>query len=376
MKKILMNAGLVIMSLVVSLLLLEGIVRLLTKPVYPILRTDASVGTLMERNVRRYIWHDEAQKEVLVLTNGLGYVGTDLPEANATNTIRVALLGDSTTASIEVDYFRAYPYLLEQSLNITRTASEKPVRIWNYGIGGSGTFLEYQRYKRDVAPYHPNTVVLMFSDNDFTDNLNKINFDPEHYAEDTTRHVGLKSFLLRWQLPKFIFGRLQHNIGFLRFLSKLGLYEFNEYTQKAITQGAQAVQQDPAYYNFTFDLIKRLRDHVEADGATFVVIGTMFPKEGTLEDWRKIEQNRRLQDFLQTEHIRFILPGLTPYPSLTNEHLDPKECINWNCNGHLNEKGHLVMSRLLYPIFRDMLYPTSTHSSLWQTATTPTSTKK
>ena len=212
-KDLLLNGGLVLGSLILTLILLEGVAQIATKPVYPILRTDSAVGTIMEPNVRKYLWHDEAQKEVLVITNDLGYVGTSLPETS-TNTLRIALLGDSTTASIEVDYFNSYPFLLEQTLNTSRPVTEKPVRIWNYGVGGTGTFLQYQRYKKHVAPYNPDYVALMFSENDYSDNLNKIQFDPEKYEEAKTRNIFWKNFLLKWQLPKFIFVKLQHNTNY------------------------------------------------------------------------------------------------------------------------------------------------------------------
>lgn len=343
-------------GVLVALLLLEIGVRIFAKPVYPILRTDKSVGTIMESDVRKYLWHNESQKEVLVITNSLGYVG---PERTATTSaLRVALLGDSTTASIEVDYFRSFSYLLEQSINTARSTREKPVEIMNYGIGGTGTFLQYQRYKKHVAPYHPDYVILMFSDNDFTDNLNKVNYDPEHYEESTSRNVFWKDFLLRFQLPKFVFVKLQHNISFLRLLNTLGLYEFNEYTKKALTEGESAVENDPAYYNFTFDLIKRLRDRVEADGGKFVVIQAIIPKMKNMDEWRVVPQYRALEEFLNEERIPLVVLGLKPAHTIVSEFPDTSICINLNCTGHLNERGHQLMARLLYPEFRRILYST------------------
>lgn len=347
------NLALMLVSIFVVLAVLEVAVRIFTKPVYPILRTDPDIGTIMKPNVREYVWHNEPQKEVLVLTNSLGFVGDHTPDPAATNTTRIALLGDSTTASIEVDYFHAFPFLLQETLNAARPLDRKTVEVLNYGVGGTGTFLQYERYKKFVAPYHPKYVVVVFSENDFSDNLNKIQFDPENYGEAVSRNPGLKDFILQFQLPKLIFGKLQHNIYFLRLLNKLGLYELNQYSEKTVQGGS--VTDAPEYYSFTFELLKRLRDRVESDGSNFLVILPTPPKAEIMEEWRKNESNRRLEEFFNKEHIQFLVPDYGVFAEEVMRQYDV-DCVNWNCNGHMNEYGHQAMTQALFPYFYKMLF--------------------
>jgi hypothetical protein len=77
-----------------------------------------------------------------VLSNGLG-------------DCRVALVGDSFTFGHDVGFEHSWGYRLEQLL-------PQGCRILNFGVSGYGIDQMYLRYKRDVASWKPDLVILSF----------------------------------------------------------------------------------------------------------------------------------------------------------------------------------------------------------------------
>jgi lysophospholipase L1-like esterase len=344
MRTFAVNTLIALIAIGFALLVCELFLRLFTKEVYPILQTDTEVGTIHKPNIDRKIWNDEAGRETHVRTNSLGYIGADRPLDKNADTVRIALLGDSMVESLQVDHDAAFPVLLDRALN-DRRPNGKGAEVMNYGVGGAGTFLEYQTYKKNVAPYHPDIVILFLHSNDFADNMNKINFDPERYAEDPARRPALKSFLLRFQLPKFIFVRLQRSTAFLQFLDTLGLYEFNEYTKKAREAGPESVIADPQYYSFTFELIERMRERAEGDGARFVLLKMPDEYEYTERGrWETLEENAKIAEFAKEKDIEYFNPASLMHEAKQKEGV----CLTFSCGGHMNESGHRALAEILY----------------------------
>lgn len=336
-------------SLFITLGILEVAVRIFTPPLYPILLSDERVGTIHKPNVKEFIWNEESGNAQLIFTNSLGYIGTREPSEPAGSAVRIAFIGDSVTESLQVDYQETFPHLLETTLNMSQGITEGDrVQIFNYGVGGTGTFLQLLRYREHIRPYGMDVVGLVFYDNDLEDNMNKINFDIDAYAQSNERHVGLRQFILHFALPKFLFKQFMQEIWFLKTLDFFGLYELNEHTVTKIENGRNEVARDPRYYSFTFDLIKKMRDEVEGDGSTFFVVLRHISQENT--DPLTLETYERLHAFLDAEKITYVdLPV-----DFWAHHENPNDCLTFKCSGHFNALGHRVFSQALYP-FLDTL---------------------
>jgi len=344
--------GILLVSIFVTLAVLEIAVRIFSKPIYPILRTDAEVGTIHQKNFSGKLWNDEAQKETYIVTNSIGYIGKDYTLAKPTGVARLAFLGDSMTEGLQVDYFNNFTSLLEKTLAVDNICQDKTFQVMNYGVGGSGTFLQYQTYKKNVASYQPDMVIVMFHPNDFSDNLNKINFDLENYKQAQSRNIPLKSFLLNFQLPKYLFNKLQNSPLFLSLLNKLGLYEFNNYTEKIVSGNAQTLRQDPQYYNFTFQIIEKFKAAAQANGSKFIV--AVMPDELDYETADKWEQNpdiKELIDYLNAQGIA----SFNPSSDLAAIKLQKGGCLTFSCAGHLTETGHEAMASWLYKFLKETL---------------------
>ena len=341
---IIKKIALLVVSLFVALAALEAGVRIFTKPVYPILRTDAEVGTIHQKNFNGKIWNDEAGAYLNIKTNNLGYIGENWQAGAHPQELRIAMLGDSTTEALGVDYQKNFSSLLQNNLNNSSFCPLKKTLVMNYGVGGTGTFLQYQTYKKNVVPFQPDILVLMFHGNDYADNLNKANYDLENYAGASERQIWLKSFLLQFQLPKYIFSKLGNNILFLRLLNKLGLYEFNEYTKQAFTQGPTSLEQDPSFYSYTFGIIDKLSQRAKENHLQFLIV--FLPDEPDYSQKAEATQNQKLiklKEFAAQQKIAFF----DPTEELAQAKKEAGSCLTFNCVGHFNEIGHSAFAKIL-----------------------------
>lgn len=342
-KALAINTSVVIIAAFVVFFVFEAAVRVFIKPVYPIMRNDPRVGIIHQKNFRDFVWNDESKSENFIITNSLGYMGSDISIQKDEGVTRIAVIGDSMTEGLQVDYYKNFTVRLEHALN---AATNRRFEVANYGVGGTGTFLQYQTYKKNVASYSLDVVVLIFGMNDYTDNLSKANLDVENYENVRSKTTVLKKAILMFQLPKFLFSKLQHNIAFLKILNKLGLYEFNEtYLETFFKDGIQKLQERPEFFDYTFELIKIFRKRVEADGAKFFLI--ILPDEDSYlksDGWRSNEKITKLAEFLNTEGIVYAHPA----EFFVKERAVLKKCLTTNCNGHLNEFGHEVFAKFLF----------------------------
>lgn len=346
-KQIVFTVIYVLLVAVAVFAILEVGVRLFTKPVYSILQSDQAVGTLHKKNVKDYIWNNEAKKKTLVFTNELGYMGLNDPrDEKQTNEIRIALIGDSFTEGLQVDHFETFPVLLENALNVT-DQSEYAFTVYNYGVGGTGTFLQLLRYREHIKPYQMDVVGLIFNHNDFTDNLNKVNYDLDNYQSVADRNVGLRKFILQFALPRYVFTKLQGQRWFLELLSSFGLYELNSNLIELMEHGRESLMDDPEYYDFTFSLIEQMKQEVERSDTTFfVAIKKIEPGYGH-DDLH--EQNEKLKQFLLDANIDFYETEIDfeqPYGSAG-------KCLTFNCGGHFTADGHREFAKSLYFKIRD-----------------------
>ena len=317
------------------------------------LRTDPEVGSIHVKNFDGYAWDALSARKNYIHTNSIGYVGDDVSLAKPTSTIRIAVLGDSGTAALQVDYYKNFTHLLEDGLN-TSNVCGKQFEVMNFGVGSAGTFTEYQTYKKKIAPFHPDYVLVFFTGNDYDDNALKAGFDLEHYA-DERRSVGLKQFLLQFELPKFIFRKLIANKTFIGVLNAVGILEGS--TTLAPISGVSAETASATstshYYTDTFRIISRFNELVTADGSKFGVV--IFPGESV--DYEHKGQWR--SDRGITGLIGYLASSSIPYFNPSDQLADVKSaygaCITFDCSSHFNEAGHRAMAKILYGYVKDEL---------------------
>jgi hypothetical protein len=178
----LVNLGLAVSALLLTLVAAEAGVRLLTRTTPSLLVADPVVGKRFLAGFRSRVYVPECDCEVDVRFNGDGLRGPDRPHAKPPGVKRVAVVGDSMVAAIATAEERTLARTLEQRLHVSR-----PDAAWdviNAGVSSSSTGSELALYREVLARYSPELVVLVFwVGNDLADNSLALTRAPRLYFD-------------------------------------------------------------------------------------------------------------------------------------------------------------------------------------------------
>jgi lysophospholipase L1-like esterase len=106
---------------------------------------------------------------LLVKTNSAGMADREYPRIKPERTLRIALLGDSVTASLYTPDAEKFKSIWERSL---AQSLGQPVEIMNFAVDGTGTWEQLQMFNLRARNYQPDVVVLAFYwGNDVWNNL-------------------------------------------------------------------------------------------------------------------------------------------------------------------------------------------------------------
>jgi len=99
-----------------------------------------------------------------VETNSLGMRGRNVAPEPAPGTWRILVVGDSVAFGEGLPVEKAFPALLEQSL---QAATHRPVEVLNGGVEGYNTLSELAFFRQIGVKLHPQTVIVAFNLNDW-----------------------------------------------------------------------------------------------------------------------------------------------------------------------------------------------------------------
>jgi hypothetical protein len=167
LKSVALNLTLLGVALVVTILLMEGAVRLFMPQPTGISKQDPYGLTMHWPGMTRYLpqfGHD-------VSFNSAGLRDREHAVAKEPGVFRILLLGDSFMEALQVPFDSSTPSLLEREL--TRRAG-RPVEVINAGTSGWGTDDELRYVEHYGLPYKPDMLlVAMTLHNDISDNLRR-----------------------------------------------------------------------------------------------------------------------------------------------------------------------------------------------------------
>jgi phenylalanyl-tRNA synthetase beta subunit len=198
---------------------------------------------------------------------------------------------------------------------------------------------------------NPEAVFVVFGSNDYSDNLNKSSFDLENYAGEKNRRIWLKDFLLRFQLPKFVFVKFQHNLVFLEILNKFGLYELSD-NLRDYRHGLD-IAESQEYYEYTFSIIRKFKELCQRNNTEFLMI--IMPLEKDYQEKDKWQSNNgivKMVEFLEKEQIKYLNPCQVLFEA--RKRYSKEECFNFGCRaGHLTKLGHQEFAKILFQYIKD-----------------------
>jgi hypothetical protein len=158
--RVVVPALLVVGSLVFCALVLEAVLRIGGYPHQParLLCYDPVIGNVYCAGVEAYP-DNMYDSRFTVRVNGEGMVDRDYPREKPAGALRIALLGDSVTASIYVRPAEKFEALWEDAL---AARLGRPVEVLNFAVEGAGTWDQLQLFHLRGRHFRPDYVVFGF----------------------------------------------------------------------------------------------------------------------------------------------------------------------------------------------------------------------
>jgi len=359
-------------SVVLFFLALELALRAIDSPRREarILCLDAVMGNVYCPNLSEHL-DNMYESTLLVTTNSEGMADREYPRAKPADTIRVALLGDSLTASLYTPQQAKFKTHWEKALT---QSSGKAVEIMNFGIDGSGTWEQVQMLYLRARNYQPDYVLLTFFwGNDVWNNStsrDKGRPNPlknEYTNQSWVRGVQVKHRKsIRWlwnnsaafQFLDTLKDRLETNLNYKRALRDA------KPAAVAATPAAPAAakapaappppQYDPAFYwdsdswKLTRELILKLKADTGKIGARLLVFGIpmydqlIMPKPLPYAEFRAfLDQNG--------------IAHADPFDALAPLTPQQKRALYIGDAVHLTVEGHRFMAEAGLPGIRKLM---------------------
>jgi hypothetical protein len=410
-KKWLQNLAMLFFSLFLTLAMLEGAARIFKLGTGLFWQPDTELGWVNIPNAKGWeSCYGECQTQVTINSKGLR--DREISYEAEPGTTRILMLGDSTTAAMQVTLEETFVKQLESELNDNAGSWE----VINAGVNAYGTDNELLFYQLEGQKYEPDIVFLnMYLANDVYNNnqilerryggqsakpyfiLNEDgDLELQNFPVENTETFGTKvgTFLKKnFQLPRFVAQTLALRGDVPGWLSPIislfsggrgGTTAGNNNPPAANGDDAgdegvveTAVQTPPRRpdvcdpeplpiienaWSVTQAIVLELQQEVEANGAQFAVLvipaspQIALPKEDA--EWYCDTPNEVLTSFLDEAGI----PYLDMLPIFREEALSGGGPYYFERDFHMNTQGHNLASDLLYQ-FVDETFVTADNSN-------------
>jgi|GEM_PF-3289442 hypothetical protein len=363
MRSTFINIALLLGSIVVSLFMFEGALRV--KAAFKPCHALGSIPNPL-------VWHLRPANQDLHLrceeydtiyrTNSSGFRGPEFPSMEKSDdTARVVFLGDSFVEAIEVEEDERFPRLVDTELG------EKTDAVI-LGYAGSSPVHALAYYRHIGGLYSPDVVVHAFysvndiieHDDDFSQSESGTIQVQPHPHENWRLRLGRNSLLVQ-----LVYDRVYRPI-------RLGFIEEEEASIREIsgpffnfTKDGYNDLETKGAWQYTKSIMQTLQAEVEADGAQLVII--MIPPFFLVHEERKIELEELFSGYLPLEDLDYT----STYDRLVEELrstnilvVDPIEALQLAyANGeriylpkdpHVTEVGHRILADELLPALRSL----------------------
>lgn len=410
MRKLLQNLALLFFSLLFTLALLEGAARIFKLGTGLFWQPDSQLGWVNIPNAKG--WEScYGECEIRVTINSHGLRDREIPYEKEPDTTRILMLGDSTTAAMQVTLEDTFVKKLESDLN----KGEDSWEVINAGVNAYGTDNELLFYRFEGQEYDPDIVFLnMYLANDVYNNHPTLELrfggqsakpyftlddngelELQNYpVEDTaTFWTKVGTFLKKnFQLPRFVAQTLALRGEIPSWLAPIvrlfgggrgatsagsdAVQPEGETASQAVESGdgedtaAQTPPRRPDIcdpepmpiienaWDVTETIILELEKEVEANGAQLAVLiipaaPQIVPPEADAE-WYCDVPNDQLTAFLDEAGI----PYLDMLPAFREEALAGGGPYYFERDFHMNALGHDLASDLLYQFVDENLVTT------------------
>lgn len=356
-KKFLSNFTLLILSIVVSLIVLEFLVRIFypQKLYFNITQWDEYVGFKFIPNSENYTEHIDYKMHVKINSHGLR--DREIDYYKPANTIRIGVFGDSFTYGEGVQNDETYPKQLEKlfSENLEIKNSGKQVEVLNFGIGKSGTSHQLAIYQSEGIKYELDYIIIGFyGSNDFRDNLTGVFYlrDNELIHNPTAYSSIRKIQNTVNRIPGYIWASSNsHLVNLLKTTATIYDDKKRRKNVKTVNVQDQAIKDEALNkkkIEITCRLFEEFKIETENNNDSLMVLN--FPKKEhklLIDPMNEtgipsyIDLTDSVINRLQKNNVRVI--DLVPvFMEL------PTEDYYFEHDGHMNPHGHELIAREVY----------------------------
>ena len=311
----------VFLSILFGLLLCEIISKIFVKDITTVAHVDFQLhknyGWTHKKDTSRYSI-STSDKPVRIEYNKKGYRDVDHIISKPPQTKRVAIIGDSFTAAIQVDIDNTFAKKLQNYIN------DKSFYRWeilNFGVAAYGTFQEFLTLKNEFINYNPDIIILQtFPFNDICDNTIKAALlgGPQDYyrpypseSVDDNKITYINNYFTFLRNNSYLFKVNEwHAINSLQKIKKLPKIDTNQYKKYIATK---LINSDSTY------MISDFTDKDITDSVNYNIFSTHEEQLDVIKDgWLKTENYiRKISEFCNNNNLPLILLSI-PYDSQIN----------------------------------------------------------
>lgn len=362
---VLQRFAILLVGLVATLLVAEGLTRLLSEVRPSITERDPRIGRRYVPGLEDEIFVGESEQRVRLRFNDEGFRGPNRNKKKPRGTCRVAVLGDSQIAAIATQEEDTLVRRLEARL---QSASASDWEVMNFGVSGSSTAQELVLYREVVSAYDPDVVILAyFEGNDLVDNSDRMtraariymDFDENGklFQKSIPSAVVRSSSWLNRNSRFYVWQKDQLNQAIHNVLDEDGL---------GIRIGRTFLADNDENlrhaWKLTEILIREFRSEVVEQGSAFLFVN--IPAAETVDDtlWAKRLADVASPEEYDRDRARERLASITRrhgidavHPTIEfREHLrsspdtTSEGWLYFKRVGHLNENGQQLLADIVY----------------------------
>ena len=319
-------------------------------------------------------------------TNSFGFLSDEIAVKKERDTFRVLILGDSFTEAIQVSRDKNFCGRLQYFLNNYSGKKYKKAEVLNTGVSGYSPLNYYLYFKRELARFEPDVVVVQLFANDvFEDNTSRAKslldenglplkthryFVQKYFNHPPVKAKSLNGHPLGYRLKRFLIDKSRaFEYFYVKFYNMKKASDFNQKMIRADQYGTgdqffilnadHVLSKNDAFrekaLGYTQKCLLALKEEVESRGAEFRMVYMPMEVQLELDSYGEhvslyIQKhmgtyfNGLLDDFSRSNDIRFL-------DLLGDFENNKARGLYFSRDGHLTEAGHEVASEVL---FKDM----------------------
>jgi lysophospholipase L1-like esterase len=310
---------------------------------------------------------------IIIDQNGFLSDGHMFSAEKPADEIRIATIGASTTANINLSYSENWPGVLGNLLQ--QALPNKKIRVLNAGVPGFDTAQSIGNLALRVMPLKPDIVIIYNAYNDLKAIKKESNFKPDysHYHKKPWGIYPKPNILIRGLNFSMVYVRLRNKYREHKKITSTIKYEHN------FLSGKTRLDYIPREALKTFDQhIRILISIAQSEGAQ-VVLSSFATLHDSHVSYRRVHTTHELSEFQKTElfSIGYYIPALTidavfsginQYNAVLkqaaidkhtgwvdNAAMIPHEDKYFADRVHFSAEGAALMAKNLFPMVKNLL---------------------